>query len=388
MEGQTQPRGSRSAADLSLIADRLGEAVAICERGEISWSSDRLAELIGSGSARTLVGKNLLEFVEDTGDGLPSRRVPTGVMCRIGAGTDRGSLVRVSVLTMEGETPADLKGLESDREIWLVQDTSLEQEVESLSRALAETGGQLESLRGELNRDRDELIALLSHELRTPLTVISGYSKLLLSERAGELSDDQRRYLEQSSRSCDRLNSFVLDLLEGSSESPDAFVLSIEDSPVSPTIRAVVEFFGPALAERDLRVEVSMDQNLPDCRHDPGRIEQVLTNLLGNAIKYTKAGSTINISVCRDDRSDGACVEIVMIDDGPGIGLEDSERIFEPYVRMAGSESVSGVGLGLAICRRIVEAHGGEIRVTAESGRGSRFAFTIPVSKLQLWEES
>ena len=99
-------------------------------------------------------------------------------------------------------------------ELWLLRDASLEAEVCHLSLALERSAARVDSVRKEITQGRDELIALLSHELRTPLTVISGYSRLLLSERAGELSEEQRRYLEESQKSCQRLNEFVADLLD------------------------------------------------------------------------------------------------------------------------------------------------------------------------------
>jgi signal transduction histidine kinase len=266
--------------------------------------------------------------------------------------------------------------------LWLLSDSTLSETVPEAdpheSQVAPPRETSLESVRREFSQDRDELIALLSHELRTPLTVISGYSKLLLSGRVGDLSDEQRRYLEESRNSCQRLNEFVLDLLDASHDPSHAIALRLEDRPVEPAIRAVIEFFLPLLEEKNLAVEIDAQTELSLGRFDPVRIGQVLTNLLGNAVKYTKSGSEINVSVREVLKAERPMIEIAMTDDGPGIALDDSQRIFEPYVRSTGDRRPGGVGLGLAICRRILTAHGGEIWVENAPGRGSRFAFLLP----------
>jgi signal transduction histidine kinase len=293
--------------------------------------------------------------------------------CRIaGSDGDAERIVRVNQFEVPSKDPANAV------ELWLLRDATVEAEVGRLSRALERSGAQLENMRKELNQDRDELIALLSHELRTPLTVISGYNKLLLSERVGKLSDEQRHYLEASRNSCQRLNEFVADLLDAPHDRSGSLTVSLEERPVVPSIRAVIEFFLPLLEEKSLEVEIDVAGELPLGRLDPVRIEQVLTNLLGNAVKYTRVGSVIGVGarVVSGDR--GPMIEVSISDDGPGITAEDSQRIFEPYVRGTGEGRDGGVGLGLAICRRILEAHAGEIWVEAVSGRGSRFVFSIP----------
>jgi two-component system sensor histidine kinase KdpD len=250
-----------------------------------------------------------------------------------------------------------------------------------MSAALGDFGAEILKLRDQAQQracERDELIALLSHELRTPLTIISGYSKLLLSGSLGALSDEQRGFLEESCASCERLNSFVMNLLDATNESSVTFSLKRRIGPLEETVRNVVNFFTPLLREKILSIHLDIEDELPLAYFDPGRVEQVLTNLLGNAVKYTDPGSVVEVRVSHRSSAAQDFIETMVVDDGPGIAETDRERIFEPCVRAGETDRVPGVGLGLAICRRIVEAHGGEIRVVNEPSRGSRFIFTIP----------
>lgn len=357
MESLSPMHCDRPAGGMPLAADAREPAVALCRAGEIVWASDRFAALLGAGPADALRGRSLPKLLTEVGVEVPEPSADWSKVVRIaeqgqgngesGRGRTRGQMVSLHRFKLPAAPDA------ATEEVWTLSDATPD-------------------------RDRSELIALLSHELRTPLTVISGYGKLLLSERAGKLTDEQRRYLEESRNSCQRLNEFVLDLLDASHDPSHAIRLNLVDQPVVPAIRAVVEFFLPLLEEKNLVVEIDAPSELRPSRFDSMRIGQVLTNLLGNAVKYTKAGSAISVSVRDVERNQRPMIEVAMTDDGPGIADVDSQRIFEPFVRSTGDGQAPGVGLGLAICRRILEAHGGEIWVDAAAGRGSRFAFVIP----------
>lgn len=368
MESPSPLHCERPAGVAPLCADVREPAVALCRAGELVWASDGFAELLGAGPADMLRGRSLPKLLAELGVEVPKPGAQWSKAVRIAGQGSQGSKRGSS----RSEEPEKLgTGATRDRmlsvhrfDLPATSDVPTE-ELWTLSDATPD-------------RDRSELIALLSHELRTPLTVISGYGNLLLSERAGKLSDEQRRYLEESRNSCQRLNNFVLDLLDASHDPSHAISLNLVDLPVVPAIRAVVEFFLPLLEEKNLVVEIDAPSELCPGRFDPLRIEQVLTNLLGNAVKYTKAGSEISVSVREVERQKRQMIEVAMIDNGPGIAVVDSKRIFEPFVRTTGDRHAPGVGLGLSICRRILEAHGGEIWVDAAAGRGSRFAFVIP----------
>jgi NtrC-family two-component system sensor histidine kinase KinB len=153
------------------------------------------------------------------------------------------------------------------------------------------------------------------------------------------------------------------------------------ETSLNATIEGVLAFLRPLFDERSQTLEFDLDPAAARARFDPMRVEQVLTNLIGNALKHGRPGGVIRVSsraIENAPAAGGPFVEVAVIDDGPGIPAEDRERIFEPYVRGGGGGRAGGLGLGLAICRRIVEAHGGAILVTSAPGGGSRFSFTLP----------
>ena len=261
--------------------------------------------------------------------------------------------------------------------------------MQELEKELREAGAELTRLHRELEwlrdrlcserAERDQLLDAVSHELRTPLTVVGGYHRLLLGDGVGPLNDQQRKFLEESQRSCRRLDAFLANLL--ASSRAGAEVLEVGRAPLAPAIEAVAAMFEPLLAERGLRLSVSFDPAAAEACFDRSRVEQVLTNLIGNAVKYTRAEGSIGIATRAIAASANevvrSWVEISVSDDGPGIAPEDRERVFEPYVQL-GERGAHGIGLGLAICRRLVEAHGGEIRLDSSEGGGCRFSFTLP----------
>jgi signal transduction histidine kinase len=226
--------------------------------------------------------------------------------------------------------------------------------------------------------EREEFLTVLSHELRTPVTVMNGYHRLLLAQDVGPLNEDQLRFLEESGKSCRKLDAFVEKLLQASREPQASEVLEVCSAPLRPLIEEIASAFEPLLEERGERIEVDVDSKHDRARFDRAAVERVLTNLLGNAIRYTRKGGTIQIAT-RELRVNGReFVELSVADEGPGVAPEDCERIFEPYVQAGDESHAGGLGLGLAICKRLVEAHGGTIAVSERPGGGSCFAFTLP----------
>jgi signal transduction histidine kinase len=269
----------------------------------------------------------------------------------------------------------------------------LEAELLEVGRELARVHSELESQRELVARERaerEELLAVVSHELRTPVTVISGYSRLLLSEEVGPLTPEQRKFLEESGKSCRRLDAFIEKLLVASEAARGAEVLEVGRAPLAPVLHGTAELFHPLLEENDLRLSLDLASDASEARFDRVRLEQVLTNLVGNAVKFTPAGGQIEIATRALDapanRWVRRWVEIRVSDDGPGIPPGDRARVLEPYVQLGG-RSGGGLGLGLAICKRLVEAHGGQIRLEERLGGGCSVRFTLPVDAPQSEEE-
>lgn len=218
----------------------------------------------------------------------------------------------------------------------------------------------------------------MSHELRTPLAVIAGFNKLLLSERVGALNPEQRQFVSECERACARLDAFIHQLIEAEGEPAGERPLELHEGSLAGTIEGVALFLRPLLEERGLRIELRLDPAAEVARFHALRLEQVLTNLIGNALRYSPPGGRIEVATRRAAGEDGEPqVEVAVSDDGPGVAPADRQRIFEPWVR-GRERHDAGLGLGLAICRRIVEAHGGRIGVAEVPSGGSRFHFTLP----------
>jgi signal transduction histidine kinase len=250
---------------------------------------------------------------------------------------------------------------------------------------LARAHRELEALRERVRceaAERSELLDAVSHELRTPLTVIGGYQRLLLREEVGPLNEEQRKFLAESQRSCQRLEDFVARALSASQGAFGEGALELGRAPLAPLFEAVAQMFARRLAERGLRLTVALGPDAAFARCDPPRVEQLLVNLVDNAVKHTRAGGVIAITTRAISLPEHPWVrrwvEICVCDEGPGIPREHRERVFEPYVQLAPGRRAGGIGLGLAICRRIVAAHGGAIGLAEREGGGSCFSFTLP----------
>jgi PAS domain S-box-containing protein len=237
----------------------------------------------------------------------------------------------------------------------------------------------------ELDRLKDEFVALVSHELRTPLTSIRGYLELVLDGEAGNVTEEQRRFLGVVERNANRLLELVGDLL---------FLAQIEAGKLSLEVGAVdlaavaaesVETARP-LAE-DKRITLTLATSpVPLLAGDGARLAQLLDNLVSNAIKFTPEGGRVDV---RASASRGnAFVEVR--DTGMGIPAEEQEHIFERFFRTsrATEQAIQGTGLGLAISKAIVHAHGGRITLASSEGEGATFRVTIPIRAIQPAEQT
>lgn len=231
-----------------------------------------------------------------------------------------------------------------------------------------------------VERTRAEFMAVVSHELRNPLASIYGFLNILTQERTGPLTATQRDFLESASLSVRQLWRLVDDINDLVQSDLGRLALRRESVEMGEVIRAAIANAAPLFANARLRVETEIAAPLPRTVADPARLHQILNNLLSNALKFSEPGTAIRVAAAV---MDGA-IRVSVRDTGPGIAPEDAERIFERFVKGTNipQQDASGLGLGLAVVRQLVAAHGG--RVWVESGQqiaGSTFIFTIPVTQ-------
>jgi signal transduction histidine kinase len=226
----------------------------------------------------------------------------------------------------------------------------------------------------EADRLKAELISTLAHEMRTPLTSIKGFSTALLMEEATFDPETQREFLQAIDEECDVLTGLIHDFLESSIIDAGLLRLELEPVRVPRLARDVANEVAHQTAKH--RIVVDFPEGFPIVEADPGRIAQVLRNLLDNAVKYSPQGGIIVVR----GQVQGAHVEVSVADQGVGIAPEHLNRLFEKFFRVESGPGrhVVGSGLGLPIALTIVEGHGGRIWAESKLGEGSIFTFTLP----------
>jgi signal transduction histidine kinase len=247
----------------------------------------------------------------------------------------------------------------------------------------------------EANRQKTVLLASAAHELKTPLAVMKGYYELLLSGSLGKVSERQREILGESKESCDRLVRLVSMFLNYSALESGKLVLQLHENDLRDCINDMTGRCNDAFQRADVHLEIEVHADLPLFRFDYQKVQQCMVNLLDNALKHTPAGGRVALraqphfwerrlseaSPSEERRQrDGQRPNSVLIsvtDTGTGIAAEFHQEIFEEFVRV--DPSSSGMGLGLAITKRLIQAHRGKVWVDSEMGRGSSFSFLLPI---------
>ncbi len=244
-----------------------------------------------------------------------------------------------------------------------------------LFREIEDKSGQLEAA----SKHKSQFLANMSHELRTPMNAVLGYTRMLLTNIYGEVPEKIQDVLQRIEQSGRHLLDLINDVLDFSKIEAGQLILSVNTYSFKEVIQNVRTTMEPLATEKKLALAVMLPPDLPAALGDERRINQVLLNLVGNAIKFTEAGE-VKVQITA---SDGALV-ISVSDTGPGIPEADQQRIFEEFQQTEGpgKRTKGGTGLGLAIAKRIVELHGGRIWVESSMGKGSTFWFTLPFSRM------
>jgi len=279
----------------------------------------------------------------------------------------------IGALTMNRKTPGEfpretieLLQTFATQSALAIQNARLFHEIEDKSR-------QLEAA----SRHKSEFLANMSHELRTPLNAIIGFSEVLSERMFGDLNEKQDEYLKDIYASGQHLLSLINDILDLSKIEAGRMELELADFSLPGAIDNALILVRERASRRGIRLGRAIDDRVGMIRGDERKVKQVLLNLLSNALKFTPEGGRIDVRAAVND----GMAEISVADTGVGIAPEDQEAIFEEFRQVGTADKkVEGTGLGLALSRKFIELHGGQIWVQSQPGKGSTFSFTLPAS--------
>jgi PAS domain S-box-containing protein len=291
------------------------------------------------------------------------------------------------------------KDLKPDSEGNLTKEIELLSQDESTKRVLRTSSARVENQEGravgmvtvlnditrqkELEQLKSDFVTSVSHELRTPLVVIQQSLSILNSEITEKLNDDQKKFMNNAKNNLGRLKNLINDLLDMASIEAGKLKLKFGLFDINSVAQGVVEFMDKWAKDKNVTLEAKLLTVETKVLMDKDRITQVITNLVGNAIKFTPEGGRVSIILnerAADDFFIQPAVEVSIIDTGIGIEQKDSERIFAKFEQAHTNDptGIKGTGLGLAIAREIVNLHKGKIWVESEVGKGSKFTFLLP----------
>jgi signal transduction histidine kinase len=348
-----------------LLLETLEEGVVEFRGSRILRANPAFARLVGL-AVEKLEGRNASDFFAEA-DGRPLESTQLQEATRL---RDAGGSLR----------PVSVRRVSADRVV--VVDRSREQRLEQQiwqlsSRLQSQAGSEAEPVLC------DEVSSMVEHEIRTSSTVVRGYLRMLLDGRPGPLTGEQAGFLREARREAERIESLVDDLLDlAASDGPRELRVALKPARLHPVIHQAVAAVHPLLEDRGLAVNLDLALEDDSARLDSERMERVLVNVLANAARHSPPNATLSVATHLVESGEGASISISVLDEGPGVSHGDAERIFDPFVR-GGAEiwgDPRGVGLGLAFCRRILEAHGGRIVAIAGLGYGL-FRISLPLEE-------
>src|ERR1700719_3568760 len=250
----------------------------------------------------------------------------------------------------------------------------------------------------EVNRQKTVFLASAAHELKTPLAVIKGYYDLLLTGSLGRLTDKQQDILQESKESCERLVRLVSMFLNYSALESGKLILHLRENDLRDCLSELSTRWHEAFIRKQVKLDARLEDELPIFKFDYQKVQQTVANLLDNALKHTPAGGQVtmraelhfwerrsadelqSVERRRERVQQRNSLKVSVSDTGPGIASEHHQEIFEDFVRV--DRTSSGMGLGLAIAKRLVQAHRGKIWVESEPRRGCTFTFLLPIDNV------
>jgi signal transduction histidine kinase len=229
----------------------------------------------------------------------------------------------------------------------------------------------------EASKHKSQFLANMSHELRTPLNAILGYTELVVDGIYGDMPEKAQATLKRITANGKHLLGLINDVLDLSKIEAGQLTLELNDYSMKDVVHGVYSAVEPLAADKKIAFRTEIAPDLPSGRGDERRLTQVLLNLVGNAIKFTDTGEV----AIKASASNGHYYSVAVVDTGPGISEADQAKLFQEFQQADNSitRKKGGTGLGLAISKRIVEMHGGQIRLESQVGKGSTFSITLPI---------
>jgi signal transduction histidine kinase len=226
---------------------------------------------------------------------------------------------------------------------------------------------------------KSDFVSTVSHELRTPLTSIREAISQVEDGIVGQISREQHEVLSIALEEVDRLARLINDVLDISQIEAGIISLQKSEFAISACLKKIEASFSRTITEKRLKLTIKVDQPVPRVYADPDKFDQILTNIIGNAVKFTHSGGEIVIAVLKKE----SCTEFRISDTGIGISPDNLKRLFVKFQQFGqpAEGSPRGTGLGLAITKELVEMHGGLIRATSSLGQGTCITFTMPVAE-------
>lgn len=235
----------------------------------------------------------------------------------------------------------------------------------------------------EVDALKSQFVSSVSHELRTPLVAIRNSIAIIFNPKAGSLTAEQAKYLSIAEKNLKRLSRLIDDLLDISKMDAGKMDLRLAPASIEKLIDETCATLDAWAQTKDIEIVRNVRGNIPEIKMDPERIAQILTNLIGNSIKFTPAKGAITVEACVKEEGGKNMLLVRVIDSGPGISKEDMPKLFNKFQQAGGdrrSEDISGTGLGLYISKELVELHGGSVWAESARDQGAIFAFTLPIT--------
>ncbi len=249
---------------------------------------------------------------------------------------------------------------------------ALNRDLNNITRLLHQKNAQLE----RLNEEKNQFLGMAAHDLRKPIGLITSYSEFLIEEVSSLLDSEQMEFLETVHSAAFSMKRLVDDFLDTSAIEAGKFELDLQPGNISDILRQSLKINSLLAAKKDVNIRVEGMDSIPSLMIDASKIEQVFTNLIANAVEYTDPETEVLITFCYE----GQKMIVALRDSGPGIPPEEKDRLFKPFAKTSIKKpgKARSTGLGLAITRKIIEAHKGSIWVESVPGQGTTVYFSLP----------